>query len=111
MSSDEILGAGPFGATTIAGGQRQRQPSEIDVDGVRHQGKLIAKTAKPCGKNASTEQSTPPIRRWVCDAHTHFNRSVDLVQCRLYFAILAQFSDMGSSILRNSYRTRPLCSF
>lgn len=45
MSLDEIVGGSPYGATTIAGGQGQRQPSEIDLQGARHQGELIAKTA------------------------------------------------------------------
>jgi NAD(P)H dehydrogenase (quinone) len=45
MSLDEIVGGSPYGATTIAGGQGQRQPSEIDLAGARHQGDLIAKTA------------------------------------------------------------------
>lgn len=45
MSLDEIVGGSPYGATTIAGGQGQRQPSQIDLDGARHQGELIAKTA------------------------------------------------------------------
>ena len=42
---DEIVGGAPYGATTIAGGQGQRQPSAIELDGARHQGALIAKTA------------------------------------------------------------------
>jgi NAD(P)H dehydrogenase (quinone) len=42
---DEIVGGAPYGATTIAGGQGQRQPSKIELDGARHQGELIAKTA------------------------------------------------------------------
>jgi len=45
MSMDEIVGGSPYGATTIAGGQGQRQPSAIDLEGARHQGKLIAQTA------------------------------------------------------------------
>jgi NAD(P)H dehydrogenase (quinone) len=45
MSLDEIVGGSPYGATTIAGGQGQRQPSTIDLDGARHQGELIARTA------------------------------------------------------------------
>lgn len=45
MSLDEIVGGAPYGATTIAGGQGQRQPSEIELEGARHQGMLIAKTA------------------------------------------------------------------
>lgn len=45
MTLDEIVGGAPYGATTIAGGQGQRQPSAIELDGARHQGELIAKTA------------------------------------------------------------------
>ena len=45
MTLDEIVGGAPYGATTIAGGQGQRQPSEIDLAGARHQGELVAKTA------------------------------------------------------------------
>ncbi len=44
MSIDEIVGGSPYGATTIAGGQGQRQPSAIELDGARYQGKLIAET-------------------------------------------------------------------
>lgn len=45
MTLDEIVGGSPYGATTIAGGQGQRQPSAIELDGARHQGRLIAETA------------------------------------------------------------------
>ncbi len=45
MTLDEIVGGSPYGATTIAGGQGQRQPSTIELEGARHQGKLIAQTA------------------------------------------------------------------
>lgn len=45
MSLDEIVGGSPYGATTIAGGQGQRQPSAIELDGARFQGRLIAETA------------------------------------------------------------------
>ena len=37
---DEIVGGAPYGATTIAGAQGQRQPSKIELDGARHQGEL-----------------------------------------------------------------------
>jgi NAD(P)H dehydrogenase (quinone) len=46
MTLDEIAGGSPYGATTIAGGQGQRPPSSIELDGARHQGKLIAETAQ-----------------------------------------------------------------
>jgi NAD(P)H dehydrogenase (quinone) len=45
MTLDEIVGGAPYGATTIAGGQGQRQPSAIELEGARHQGELIAQTA------------------------------------------------------------------
>jgi len=45
MSMDEIVGGSPYGATTVAGGKGQRAPSAIDLEGARHQGKLVAETA------------------------------------------------------------------
>ncbi len=45
MTLDEIVGGAPYGATTIAGAQGQRQPTKLELDGARHQGELIAKTA------------------------------------------------------------------
>jgi len=45
MTLDEIVGGSPYGASTIAGGKGERQPSELDLGGARHQGELIAKTA------------------------------------------------------------------
>jgi NAD(P)H dehydrogenase (quinone) len=46
MTLDEIVGGSPYGATTIAGSAGQRQPSELDLAGARHQGQLVAETAK-----------------------------------------------------------------
>jgi NAD(P)H dehydrogenase (quinone) len=45
MSLEEIVGGSPYGATTIAGDKGQRPPSTIELDGARHQGMLIARTA------------------------------------------------------------------
>jgi NAD(P)H dehydrogenase (quinone) len=45
MTLDEIVGGSPYGATTIAGGDGSRQPSAIELEGARHQGELVAKTA------------------------------------------------------------------
>lgn len=45
MTLDEVAGGTPYGATTIAGGKGERQPSAIDLDGARHQGALIAEWA------------------------------------------------------------------
>ncbi len=46
MTLDEIVGGAPYGATTISGGTGARQPSEIELAGARHQGQIIAETAK-----------------------------------------------------------------
>jgi NAD(P)H dehydrogenase (quinone) len=45
MTLDEIVGGAPYGATTVAGGQGQRSPSEIERAGARHQGEIVARTA------------------------------------------------------------------
>jgi NAD(P)H dehydrogenase (quinone) len=45
MTLEEIVGGAPYGATTIAGGQGQRHPTKIELDGARHQGELVTKTA------------------------------------------------------------------
>lgn len=44
MTLDEIVGGAPYGATTIAGSDGSREPSEIELEGARHQGELIART-------------------------------------------------------------------
>ena len=46
MKIDEITGGSPYGATTIAGSQGQRQPSANELEGAKFQGKLIAQTAQ-----------------------------------------------------------------
>lgn len=45
MNMEAIHGGSPYGATTLAGGDGSRQPSEIDLGGARYQGKRIAETA------------------------------------------------------------------
>jgi len=45
MTLEEIVGGAPYGATTIAGGDGSRQPSEIELEGARHQGEIVARTA------------------------------------------------------------------
>ena len=42
MRIDEITGGSPYGASTIAGGDGSRQPSETELDGVRFQAKHLA---------------------------------------------------------------------
>ncbi|WP_310539519.1 NAD(P)H:quinone oxidoreductase [Phenylobacterium sp.] len=45
MTLDEITGGSPYGASTIAGGDGSRQPSENELAGARYQGRKIAETA------------------------------------------------------------------
>ena len=42
---DEIVGGAPYGASTIAGGDGSRQPSETDLDGARYLGRRVAEIA------------------------------------------------------------------
>ncbi|MBD2751229.1 NAD(P)H:quinone oxidoreductase [Microvirga sp. BT688] len=52
MSVDEVVGGSPYGATTITGGQGQRQPSQNELEAARFQGKLVAETAAKLTGNA-----------------------------------------------------------
>jgi NAD(P)H dehydrogenase (quinone) len=45
MTLDEISGGSPYGASTIAGGDGLRQPSDNELEGARFQGRLVAETA------------------------------------------------------------------
>jgi NAD(P)H dehydrogenase (quinone) len=45
MTLEEITGGAPYGATTIAGADGGRRPTRLELDGARHQGELIARTA------------------------------------------------------------------
>jgi NAD(P)H dehydrogenase (quinone) len=44
MTTEEVTGGSPYGATTIAG-KGDRQPSENELAGARYQGRTIAETA------------------------------------------------------------------
>jgi len=46
MTLSEVTGGSPYGATTIAGGDGSRQPTENELVGARYQGRKIAETAK-----------------------------------------------------------------
>ncbi len=46
MGLDEIKGGSPYGASTIAGGQGERQPSEQELGMAAFQGKHVATIAK-----------------------------------------------------------------
>jgi len=45
MGIDEITGCSPYGASTIAGGQGERMPSENELAGARFQGAHVARIA------------------------------------------------------------------
>ncbi len=46
FESEEISGGGPYGASTIAGPEGERTPSENELEGARYQGEHVAKIAK-----------------------------------------------------------------
>jgi NAD(P)H dehydrogenase (quinone) len=46
MGLDEIKGGSPYGASTIAGGQGERMPSEQELGMARYQGKHVASIAQ-----------------------------------------------------------------
>lgn len=46
MRIDEITGGSPYGASTIAGGDGKRMPSENEMAAARYQGKHVAEIAK-----------------------------------------------------------------
>ncbi len=45
MRIDEITGGSPYGASTIAGGDGSRMPSENELAAARYQGKHVAEIA------------------------------------------------------------------
>lgn len=52
MTLDEITGGSPYGASTITGGDGRRMPSELELEGARFQGRLVAETARNLGHGA-----------------------------------------------------------
>ena len=45
MGVEEVKGGSPYGASTIAGGDGSRQPSAIELEGARYQGRHVAMIA------------------------------------------------------------------
>lgn len=45
MGVSEVMGGTPYGASTIADGDGSRQPSQIELDGARYQGRHVAQIA------------------------------------------------------------------
>lgn len=52
MGVSEVMGNSPYGASTIAGGDGSRQPSKIELEGARYQGRYVAGIA---AKQRATE--------------------------------------------------------
>ena len=46
LELNDVTGGSPYGATTIAGGDGSRKPTENELAGARYQGRVIAETAK-----------------------------------------------------------------
>jgi NAD(P)H dehydrogenase (quinone) len=45
MGYAEVMGNSPYGASTVAGGDGSRQPSKVELEGARFQGKHVAQIA------------------------------------------------------------------
>jgi NAD(P)H dehydrogenase (quinone) len=45
MGYAEVMGNSPYGASTIAGGDGSRQPTKIELEGARYQGRHVAQIA------------------------------------------------------------------
>jgi NAD(P)H dehydrogenase (quinone) len=45
MGVSEVMGNSPYGASTIAGGDGSRQPSAVELEGARYQGRHVAEIA------------------------------------------------------------------
>jgi NAD(P)H dehydrogenase (quinone) len=53
MGVTEIMGNSPYGASTIAGGDGSRQPSEVELAGARYQGRHVAELAARMERGAA----------------------------------------------------------
>lgn len=45
MGVDEVMGNSPYGASTIAGGDGSRRPSQVELEGARYQGRHVTQIA------------------------------------------------------------------
>ena len=51
MGHSEVMGNTPYGASTIAGGDGSRQPSKVELEGARYQGRHVAQIAAKLRSN------------------------------------------------------------
>ena len=65
MGVGEVMGNSPYGASTIADNDGSRQPSRVELDGARFQGRYVAqvaaKLASPAAVSAANDEA--PARR------------------------------------------------
>ena len=57
MTLDEITGGSPYGATTIAGADGSRRPSENELAGARYQGRHVARIANRLFPDPTPDES------------------------------------------------------
>jgi len=55
MRLDQIVGGSPYGASTITGGDGSRQPSEIELEAARYQGRHVAQIAAKLRRNVNSD--------------------------------------------------------
>jgi NAD(P)H dehydrogenase (quinone) len=60
---DEVTGGSPYGATTIAGGDGSRKPSQNELEGARFQGRHVAEIAGRLMRGAGERGPVPPELR------------------------------------------------
>jgi NAD(P)H dehydrogenase (quinone) len=53
LGVSEVMGNSPYGASTIAGGDGSRQPSQVELDGARYQGRHVARIAAKLAARAA----------------------------------------------------------
>jgi NAD(P)H dehydrogenase (quinone) len=60
---DVVTGGSPYGATTIAGGDGSRKPSQNELEGARFQGRHVAEIAGRLMRGAGERGPVPPELR------------------------------------------------
>jgi NAD(P)H dehydrogenase (quinone) len=63
MSLSEIMGGSPYGAATISGADGRRQPSAIELEAARFQGRHVATIAAKLAERAGTAATEDRLRR------------------------------------------------
>jgi NAD(P)H dehydrogenase (quinone) len=63
MSLSEIMGGSPYGAATISGADGRRQPSAIELEAARFQGRHVATIAAKLAERVGTAATEDRLRR------------------------------------------------